>query len=100
MPQPLASEPQTTIPAGEFAPRSREDYARGLFFIAWLGLAFPPVAFVTLYFLIHAAFGDGPLSPRGCYNLFVGGFLTFIALCFALVMVCGGCLGGFFGAFL
>jgi hypothetical protein len=54
----------------------REWYARRAFFAAWLGLPFPPLAFVALYFVLNAAFGSGPLSGRGRFNTVVAACMT------------------------
>lgn len=72
----------------------RDWYARGLFFLAWIGLGFPPVAFIALYFFLNAAFGSGILTGRGRYNLFVGGLVTAPGLCFSGLFCCG--VGGAF----
>ena len=61
-------------------PGSREDYARRLFFAAWLGLGFPPVWFYALYILLNAAFGTGTLTRRGRFNLWVGAVLTLLGM--------------------
>jgi hypothetical protein len=97
-PVPAAPKPEAaaTPPAEDTVPlpSERDWYARGLFFIAWLGLGFPPVAFVALYFFLNAAFGTGTLSPRGRYNLLVGGLITALGMCFACFLCAG--LGGAF----
>jgi hypothetical protein len=75
---PASATPAAVATAEEappVAPGSREDYARRLFFAAWIGLAFPPFAFYALYLFLNAAFGEGELTPRGRYNLFVGGLV-------------------------
>jgi hypothetical protein len=78
-PEPAAdpSEP-TSIPA--VTPGSREDDARRMVFTAVLGLVFPPVAGYALYLFLNAAFGEGELSERGRYNLWVGGLMTLAGL--------------------
>jgi hypothetical protein len=69
-------------PSGE-----REEAARRLFFVAWIGLVFPPVAFYALYLFLNAAFGEGELSPRGKLNLGVGGvtMLGGLAVCYLIL---------------
>ncbi|MBX9578845.1 MAG: DUF2007 domain-containing protein [Gemmataceae bacterium] len=54
------------------APDSRDVYARRLFVVGWFGAAFPPLLPVTIYLFLNAAFGAGPLSPRGRFELIVG----------------------------
>lgn len=71
-------------------PPSRRDVdARRMVFTAILGLMFSPsgfyaaelelvsapIAFYVFYLFLNAAFGAGELSPRGRFNLFVGGLL-------------------------
>ena len=68
-------------------PSDRDWHARGLFFIAWIALAFPPVWFFALYFFLKAAFGAGPISPHGRYNLFVGGMVTALGSMWILVFL-------------
>ncbi len=58
----------------------REQYARRLVFTAMLGLVFPPIAFYAIYLLLNAAFGEGNLSNRGKFNLFLGSLMTLAAL--------------------
>jgi hypothetical protein len=98
-----ASAPEPPQPAGTAAlpaedagppPAERDWYARGLFFVAWFGLVLPPVAFIALYFFLNAAFGSGPISARGRFNLFVGGVVTSLGLCMSSIVCCG--LGGAF----
>jgi hypothetical protein len=72
-PTPALAAPPEEVPP--IAHGSRENYARRLFFAAWLGLVVPPVAFFALYLFLNAAFGEGELSPRGRYNLLVGGLV-------------------------
>ncbi|MDY3559244.1 DUF2007 domain-containing protein [Gemmata sp. JC673] len=87
--------PEAVAAAGAPVPaRSREEYARVLFFAAWLGLVFPPLWFVALYYFIHAAFSEEPLSPRGRFNLLVGGLLTGLGFCTGSLLCCG--FGGAF----
>ena len=72
---PRPAEPDgPPTPAGD-----REEAARRLFFVGWLGIVIPPVAFYALYLFLNAAFGEGKLSPRGRLNLGLGG----------VVMLCG-----------
>lgn len=59
---------------------SREHDARRLFFIAWFGLLFPPIAFYALYSFLCTAYGKGELSSRGRFHLSVGGGMTAIGL--------------------
>lgn len=107
LPEEGAEPPPKTVPASganpsgapappdDIPPLSDRDWhARGLFFVAWFGLAVPPIAFVALYFFLNAAFGRGELSPRGRYNLFVGGVLTAIGMCIAGAL-CISVGGGF-----
>ncbi len=68
-------------------PGSREDYARRLFFVAWLGLAIPPVWFYAFYTLLNAAFGTGTLTGRGRFNLAVGAVLTIVGMPLALFIL-------------
>ena len=79
-PTPIPTPPRpdaVATPSAEGAePSERDWYARGLFFIGWIALAFPPAWFFALYFFLNAAFGAGSLSPRGRYNLLVGGVVT------------------------
>lgn len=75
----------TTDGAFAPAPGSREDYARRLFFAAWLTMVVPPLPFYALYLFLNAAFGEGELSPRGRLNLFVGAFPTTIGLAFCFL---------------
>lgn len=86
----------STLPVtDDYPPLSeRDEYARRLFFTAWLGIGCFPLAFVALYFFLNAAFGSSPLSARGRYNLIVGGSVTVGALCLSL-LICAG-LGGAF----
>jgi hypothetical protein len=66
---------------------SRDDYARRAFFMAWLGLAFPPVWVFVLYFFLNAAFGQGELSRRGRYQLCVmGALMVFASIAFWLIL--------------
>ncbi|VTS03873.1 Uncharacterized protein OS=Vibrio orientalis CIP 102891 = ATCC 33934 GN=VIA_002736 PE=4 SV=1: DUF2007 [Gemmata massiliana] len=90
----LPAPPVASPTSIERPPRSREDYARSLLFIAWIGLAFPPVWFVALYFFFNAAFGSGPLSPRGRYNLLVGSLVVCPGAVLAW-MLCAGFSGAF-----
>ncbi|AMV30217.1 hypothetical protein VT84_37845 [Gemmata sp. SH-PL17] len=94
MPESLVLPVASPTSTEERAPRSREDYARSLLFIAWIGLAFPPVWFVALYFFFNAAFGSGPLSPRGRYNLLVGSLVICPGAVLAW-MLCAGFSGAF-----
>ncbi|MDB5311996.1 MAG: hypothetical protein JWO38_6198 [Gemmataceae bacterium] len=57
------------------APYSPDEYARRMVFAAILGLIFWPVAFYALYLFLNAVFGEGRLSRRGRFNLFIGGLL-------------------------
>ena len=81
-------------PTNENEPSERDDYARRVFFAAWLGLAFPPLSIISLYFLFKAAFGLGQLSPRGRYNALVGGAVTAGGVLLGITYCCG-----FAGAF-
>lgn len=74
VPGPEAEEPASPDPY------SRDGYAKRLVFTAWLGLGFPPLVFYTPYLFLNAAFGAGELSPRGRYNLFVGGLIVALPL--------------------
>jgi hypothetical protein len=62
------------------APESRENYARRLVFTAMLGLIFPPIAVYATYLFLNAAFGEGYLSSRGKYNLYLGLAMTLAGL--------------------
>ncbi len=77
LPLPETEEPEPSIPAYE----SRDDYARRLVFTAILGLIFPPLTAWSTYLFLNAAFGVGPLSSRGRFNLWVGGGMTLTGLC-------------------
>ena len=70
--EPPAAGPAPDGPAAP-PPDSRDRYARRLFLTAWLGLGCPPLGFYGLYLFLNAAFGAGPLSPRGRFELLVGG---------------------------
>jgi hypothetical protein len=83
-PRSAAGEPPDEPPPD---PYSREGYARRLFFAAWFGLVLPPIWFFALYLFLNAAFGEGELSPRGRYNLFVGGLLTALGLPLAFTFI-------------
>lgn len=94
-PAPSPSDGMPSPAADEFSLHpSRDDYARRVFFAAWLGLAFPPLALVALYFLLNALFGSGSLSPRGRFNAIVGGLLTTCGMSFGMLFCCG--FGRFF----
>ena len=72
------------LPTGEpIVPASadREDSARRMVFVAALGLFFPPLAFFALYLFLNAAFGERALSPRGRFNLWIGGAMMLGGLC-------------------
>jgi hypothetical protein len=74
---PAHSTPQTEAPESmPAAPESREEYARRLVFSAMLGLVFPPVAAYAVYLFLNAAFGEGHLSSRGKFNLYLGGLMA------------------------
>jgi hypothetical protein len=99
---PPSPTPQTPVgapstQADDTTPSERDEYARRLFFIAWFGLAFFPIAFIAFiafYFFLNAAFGSGPLSPRGRYNLMVGGIVTVAAMTLSAI-TCFGLIGAF-----
>jgi hypothetical protein len=86
-PPPTAAAVAAVEDAPAPPPGSREDYARRLFFAAWFGLALPPIWFFALYLFLNAAFGEGELTPRGRYNLLVGGFVTALGLPMAFIFV-------------
>jgi hypothetical protein len=74
-PEPLAERVPPPPPAAE-----RDDYARRLFLSAVFGLIVPPLFFYCFYLLLNAAFGPGPLSPRGRRHLTIGAALTLVPL--------------------
>lgn len=78
-----ASEPESPQAA---APYSREDYARRMVFTALLGLMVLPVTFYAFYLLMNAAFGQGELSPRGRFYLYLGGAITLAGLAWFAVI--------------
>lgn len=80
--------PAAPLPGG-VPPGYREECARRLFFIAWFGMVIPPIAFYALYVFFNAAFGEGELSPRGWFNLWVGGLVTLggLAMCYAVIQM-------------
>lgn len=57
-------------------PESRDEYARRLVLSALFGLIIPPVLAYAVYLFLNAAFGEGTLSPRGKFNLYLGGLMT------------------------
>lgn len=60
---PLVVSPGESVDGGEPNNAEREEQARRLFFVAWIGMAFPPLAFYAFYLMLNAAFGIGKLSP-------------------------------------
>ncbi|VTU01766.1 Phosphoenolpyruvate synthase OS=Vibrio sp. B183 GN=IX95_08425 PE=4 SV=1: DUF2007 [Gemmataceae bacterium] len=82
-------EPEpAAAPEDQYAPVSeRDEYARRLVFTSWLGLMFPPFAFYAFYLFLNAAFGEGVLSPRGRYNLLVGGLIVIPTFALGLILL-------------
>jgi hypothetical protein len=92
-----APEPSPAAPpadARDGTPSARDEYARRVFFTAWLGVFLLPVALFALYLFLRAACGSGPLSARGRFNLFVGG-----AVMAPAVAISSTTCAGMFGAF-
>lgn len=81
------AEPTAPAAAGGPPPGYREECARRLFFVAWLGLAFPPLIFYAFYLMLNAVLGAGDLSPRGRLNALVGSGVTLVGLAGALLIV-------------
>jgi hypothetical protein len=67
-------------PEAESAPSERDEYARRAYRAGLVGLLLFPVAFYALYLALNAAFGEGPLSDRGRFQLRVGATLTAVSL--------------------
>jgi hypothetical protein len=57
-------------------PSERDEYARRTAFAGMLGLIIPPIAPFAVYLFLNAAFGQGPLSSRGRFNLWLGGLMA------------------------
>ncbi|QEL14355.1 putative signal transducing protein [Limnoglobus roseus] len=79
-------------PAADSAPPDpvggyREECARRLFFVAWLGFLFPPLIFYAFYLMLNAALGSGELSRQGRVNVLVGSLVTLVGLPMAWLMV-------------
>lgn len=82
-PRTLSTEPdEPTLPV---IPDSREDFARRMVFAAMLGLMLPPITFYAIYLLLNAVFGEGELTSRGRFNLWLGGAMTLAALCWMVL---------------
>jgi hypothetical protein len=81
-PEPAAAPEDRYPPVSE-----RDEYARRLVFTSWLGLMFPPFAFYAFYLFLNAAFGEGVLSPRGRYNLLVGGLIVIPTFALGLILL-------------
>jgi hypothetical protein len=63
-------EPEDQIPPPP-DPYSRDGYARRAALVVWLTGLLPPAWFLAVYFVLNAAFGEGALSPRGRFHLFL-----------------------------
>ena len=83
----LANTPDTVDTETPPAPESREDYARRLVFASVLGLVFPPIAGYAIYLLLNAVFGEGKLSPRGRFNVYIGGVMAFAGLTWFTILL-------------
>lgn len=82
--------PMFTPGTGEPPPANadpRDVYARRLFVVAWLGALFPLLLPITIYLFLNAAFGAGPLSARGRFELIVGVVLTLPSLCLGFLIL-------------
>jgi hypothetical protein len=77
----LPSEPELA------ASDDREDAARRMVFAAAIGLFFPPLVFYAVYLFLNAAFGEGTLSSRGRFNLWIGGTMMVGGLCFCWLLL-------------
>lgn len=87
-PGPAARPQPPAAGAGDPAEESvseRDQYARRAVFAGFLSIIFPPAAFYTLYLYLNAALGEGEISDRGRYNLFVGAVVLFLVLGWCLV---------------
>lgn len=70
---------------------TREQYARRFLHATLFGLFMPPLFFYALYLLLNLAFGNGPLSRNGKWNLSLGLalFVPFLLLLAALTNTFG-----------
>ena len=76
------------------APDNRDKYALRLVFTAILVIItmfiFPPIGFLIVcygvYLFLNAAFGDGSLSSRGKFNLFVGAAIILPGLIWFMII--------------
>lgn len=88
---PRSAEPPNSDRADEqvpaVVPESREDFARRMVFASILGLFVPPVAFYALYLFLNAAFGEGDLTSRGRFNLYLGGAMTLAGLSWMMLFL-------------
>lgn len=78
--------PEDEIPPPP-SPYSRDGYARRLVLTAWVGMVFPPVWFVALYFLMNALFGEGELTGRGRFCLILAAVVMLIGLPLAYIFL-------------
>jgi hypothetical protein len=87
--QPQPAEGQANTASQEEYPHTeRDEYARRLFFMAWLGLVIFPVAFIAFYFLANALLGKGTLNPRSRFNTLVGGLVVLASFCIGPFIWC------------
>lgn len=68
----VTGAPPDDVPEG---PTPRDEDARRFVLAAFFGLAIAPLWFYALYLFFNAAFGFGPISPRGTRKLVLGVFL-------------------------
>jgi hypothetical protein len=80
--------PETPSAAtAELSSDSRENYSRRLVFAGMLGIIFPPVAAYAVYILLNAVFGEGPLSSRGRFNIWVGALMAFSGMAWFSILL-------------
>lgn len=88
-PEPAVAPPEVFAPAVEEPPTPREENARKLLLVAWLGIIIPPLSFFALYVLLKSMFGAGPLSRQGRINVVAGALWMIPCLLLMSIAVLG-----------
>ena len=83
----LAADAKSLADAEEHPPSERDEYARRSLLAAFFGLVIPLLWFYAIYLFLNAAFGQGPLSPRGRNKLLIGGCLLLLGSVMAFYLI-------------